>query len=158
MSHTNPDIAQEARIREKLTNVKPEAFDEFITEHRDGYFDENSLDAWLAKRREDRPHRFIGEGVTIDPKLVDAARNGNKTAESKLFLALGKDRAALDKLLAEKSSDKDGSKNPWRSQNFRTDKTAQAEAARIISTLGTRAAASMAKSAGKTLTGTPLRA
>ena len=39
--------------------------------------------------------------VAIDPALVNSARAGNITARGKVFVALGKDQAALDALLAK---------------------------------------------------------
>jgi hypothetical protein len=157
MSHSNPDVAQEARITAKLTNVvKPGAIDEFITEHRDGQFDESTLDAWLTKRKEDRPHRFIGNG-SIDPKLVEAARAGNITARGKCFVALGKDQAALDVLLAKPPGDdsKIGDDNPWGPKwcdaNGLYTKAARDEQTRIILKLGTGAAERMARKAGVTV-------
>lgn len=43
--------------------------------------------------------------VNVDAALLASARSGNKTAQSKVFLAVGKDRAKLDALLAAKSDD-----------------------------------------------------
>jgi hypothetical protein len=92
----------------------------------------------------------------VDPALLDAARSGNQTARTRIYKIVG-DVAATDALIAKKPTDTDASKNPWRSKNFRTDVAAQKEAARIISALGTKAAASMAKSAGRTLDGRELK-
>lgn len=164
MSHSSPDKAQEDRIREKLTNVvKPEAIDEFITEHRDGQFDESTLDTWLAKRREDRPHRFIGEAV-IDPAVINAARAGNITARGKVFVALGRDQAALDALLAAPAADKKkldadpafkGHANPWRGGSA----WSITEQGRIVRTLGLAVAQRMAEAAGSRIGATkPSRA
>jgi hypothetical protein len=60
-----------------------------------------------------------------------------------------------------KAKNKDGDKdkpssNPW-SQNYKGSNPADAERIRIIKTLGTKAAASMATSAGADLAGRPLR-
>jgi hypothetical protein len=128
MSHSNPDYAAEERIKAKLTEagVRDAAFDEFITETRDGYFDENSLKAWLAKRREDRPHRFVDNGEQIDPALIARAAAGNMTARSQLFVKLGKDQAAVDQLLAtERAKAKAAqnapdskSTNPWNPTSY----------------------------------------
>jgi len=102
-----------------------------------------------------------GETPEVNPALLEQARAKNMTAYSSLVRQHGK--PAIDALLAKEKPDNGGdnkndSKNPWRSTNFRTDKAAQAEAARLIKALGTRVAASMAKAAGKTLDGAPLRA
>lgn len=104
----------------------------------------------------------------VDPAALALARTGNKTAYQKVYLTLGRDKAATDALIAGKAADdtqrrddktgrfvaddKDNS-NPWRSPNFRTDKAAQAAAAGIIRRMGTKAAASLAKAAGKTIDG-----
>jgi hypothetical protein len=143
--------------------VKPDAVSEFILEHRDGLFDETTLDAWVAKRKEDRPHRFIGDGAVIDPALIAAAKSGNMTARSKVFVALGKDQAALDALLAApapdaKKLDADpaykGNGNPWRPENWSI--TSQG---RIIRTLGVAVAERMARAANSRIGATkPSRA
>jgi hypothetical protein len=155
MSHSNPDLAQEQRIAERLTNiVKSDAVSEFILEHRDGLFDENTLDAWLTKRREDRPHRFIGDN-TIAPEVVTAARAGNITARGKVFVALGRDQAALDALLAAPAADTKkldadpafkGKVNPWRAEYW-----SKTEQGRIAKTLGVAVAERMARAANSTL-------
>jgi len=117
------------------------------------WFTANNLDFLL-------PKASVADAPEVNPALLEQARNKNMTAYSQLARQHGK--AVIDTLLAKEKSDaekdKDASKNPWRSANFRTDKAAQAEAARLITALGTRAAASMAKAAGKTLDGGPLRA
>lgn len=41
----------------------------------------------------------------IDTTVLEQARAGNVTAKGKIFVALGRDQAALDKLLAEKPGD-----------------------------------------------------
>ncbi len=162
MSHSNPDLAQEARIKERLTDVKPEAIDEFITEHRDGQFNESTLDAWLAKRREDRPHRFIGEAV-IDPAVINAARAGNITARGKVFVALRRDQNALDALLAKPAADAKkfdadpafkGRSNPWRPEHWSVT-----EQGRIVKALGVAVAQRMAEAANSRIGAThPSRA
>jgi len=116
------------------------------------WFTANNLSFLLPPKKEaDLP--------AVDPELLEKART-NKTTYSQLARDHGK--ANIDTLLATKKSDdgesKDDSKNPWRSANFRTDKAAQARAAGIIKSLGTSVAVSLAKAAGKTLDGSPLRA
>jgi hypothetical protein len=161
MSHSNPDLEQEQRIAQKLAHVvKPDAIGEFILEHRDGLFDESTLDAWLTKRREDRPHRFIGDNA-VDPNLIEAARAGNVTARGKVFVALGKDQAALNRLLAEKPKDNPdtdpafkGKANPWRAEHWSIT-----EQGRIIRTLGLAVAGRMAAAANSRIGATrPVRA
>lgn len=157
MSYSNPDLEQEARITAKLDNVvKPDAINEFILEHRDGLFEESSLDAWLTKRKEDRPHRFIGD-AKIDPEVVRLAREGNITARGKCFVALDRNQAALDALLAKPPGDdaKVSDDNPWGPKwcdptGTYTD-AARKEQTRIILKLGTGAAERMARKAGVTV-------
>jgi hypothetical protein len=118
------------------------------------WFTSNKLDFLLP------PKGANADKPDVDPQLLASAREGNQTARSRIYKQLG-DIAATDALIAEKpaTDDKqeDASKNPWRSANFRTDIAAQKRAAGIIKALGTGVAASMARSAGKTLTGTPLK-
>lgn len=121
-----------------------------------------SKDAVLAHFRDSHLEFLLpkandsGDAPEVDPALLEQARGKNMTAYSQLARQHGK--AAIDALLAKKPPDNSGgdksdSKNPWRSATFRTDKTAQAEAARIIKALGTKAAAGMARAAGKSLDG-----
>jgi hypothetical protein len=119
------------------------------------WFTANKLDFLLP------PKGANADKPDVDPDLLASARAGNKTARVQIYKQLG-DLAATDALIAKKPTDgdeakDDASKNPWRSPNFRTDIAAQKRAAGIIKSLGTGVAASLAKSAGKTLTGTPLR-
>jgi hypothetical protein len=118
------------------------------------HFKANKLDFLLpAPNADNMPN--------VDPDLLASARAGNQTARTNIYKQLG-DVAATDALIAAKPGDdkskENASTNPWRSPNFRTDKAAQAKAAGIIKSLGTKAAASMAKSAGKDLSGAPLKA
>lgn len=95
----------------------------------------------------------------VDKDTLTSAKAGNLTAYARIVKQHGKETA--DKLIAKKPGDdkaKDASTNPWRSPDFRTDKAAQAKAAGIIRSLGTRTAASLARSAGKTIDGSPLKA
>jgi len=154
MSHSNPDLEQEKRIIDKLVNVvKPDAIGEFVLEHRDGLFDETTLDAWLDKRKQDRPHRFIGDGA-IDPALVESARAGNITARGKCFVALDRNQAALDALLAKAAdpANKIGDDNPWGPKwcgpDGRYTAKAITEQGRLTRTLGVAACQRMAEKAG----------
>ena len=85
------------------------------------------------------------------------AREGNITAKGKLFVALGKDQAALDALLAKPPGDasKVGDDNPWGPKwcdpNGFYTKAARDEQTRIILKLGTGAAERMARKAGVTV-------
>jgi hypothetical protein len=119
------------------------------------FFEKNKLD-FLFPPKSDSTKQH-----DVDPQLLASARAGNQTARTQIYKQLG-DLEATDALIAEKPAGNktkdDASTNPWRSANFRTDIAAQKRAAGIIKALGTSVAASMAKSAGKTLTGTPLRA
>jgi len=99
----------------------------------------------------------------VDRDLLDAARNGNMTAKSKLFVQIGRDQKRLDLLLADKPSaeaddkTKDepagqataqklkGRTNPWGSGPGEWNVTAQAK---LVRELGLQAAASIAKAAG----------
>jgi len=164
MSHSNPDMEQEARIREKLTNVvKAEAVSEFILEHRDGLFDETTADAWIEKRKQDRPHRFIGDAA-IPLEVIAAARAGNITARGKCFVALGRDQAALDALLAktdDNPANKVGHDNPWGptwcGPDGRYTAKAISEQGRLARTLGVAACQRMAEKCGAWLGATKPR-
>jgi hypothetical protein len=97
----------------------------------------------------------------VDPAVLASARAGNRTAYGKVYLALGKDRAATDALIAQKqapvtvkddsaaddASDKkpitDHSKNPWHKSNFNVTRQGQ-----LLKQFGKEKAASMAKSVG----------
>jgi hypothetical protein len=116
------------------------------------FFEKNKLDFLLPPKSDSTKQH------DVDPDLLASARAGNQTARQSIYKQLG-DIAATDALIAEKPTKvaDDASTNPWRSANFRTDLAAQKRAAGIIKSLGTSVAASMAKSAGKTLTGTPLK-
>jgi len=117
------------------------------------HFKEHKLDFLLpAPNAENLP--------SVDTDTLASARAGNMTAYSRIARDHGK--AAADKLIAAKPGDEkskeDASTNPWRAPDFRTNKTAQAKAAGIIKSLGTKTAASLAKAAGKDLSGAPLKA
>jgi hypothetical protein len=123
---------------------------------------DNGVREWFTANHLDflLPVKGANARLDVDADTLASAKSGNMTAYSRIVKQHGK--AAADKLIAEKpaADDKtkeDATKNPWRSANFRTDKAAQARAASIIKSLGTGVAASLARSAGKTLTGTPLK-
>jgi len=107
------------------------------------------------------PKAAADAGPNLDPALVASALAGNRTAYSRLFVACGKDKTALDAaLLAAKkgakpdadtgsdtlpdtSAEKHKGPNPWAAENWNV--TAQA---RKVRELGLAAAQSIAASAG----------
>lgn len=106
------------------------------------------------------PAKAADNASDIPADLIASAKAGNMTSYSKIVREHGK--AAADSVVAAKpaaddASKDDASKNPWRVADFRTNKDAQLRAANIIRSLGTRVAAGFAKSAGKDLSGAPLR-
>jgi hypothetical protein len=128
-----------------------------VTAARDdviAHFKEHKLNFLLPKAGDT-------EQPDVDPDLLASARAGNKTARAQIYKQTG-DLAKTDALIAQKPAadkgDDDASKNPWRAKNFRSDKDAQARASGIIRRLGTATAANLARAAGVTLDGRPLRA
>lgn len=85
------------------------------------HFTENKLDFLIGNKTAE-----AGGDHNTDAALVALARSGNKTAQGKLFLQVGKDQAKLDAILSRKpfnAPDDDapvdevvkqnGGKNPW---------------------------------------------
>jgi hypothetical protein len=126
-----------------------------VTQAKDAvvqHFKENGLDFLLPKAGET-------ETPDVDPDVLASAKAGNMTSYSRIAREHGKETA--DKLIAQKPAgdkgDDDASKNPWKAKDFRTNKDAQQKAAGIISRLGTATAANLARAAGVTLDGRPLK-
>jgi hypothetical protein len=94
----------------------------------------------------------------VDPKLLASARAGHKTSQGQLFMAVGKDRAMYETLLAEKpkaadeAADNDpalkGKSNPWSPEwcgpDGRYTAKALTEQGRVIKTLGLAVASRIA--------------
>lgn len=103
-----------------------------------------------------KPHLFPG---AVDPDDLALARAGNQTARSRIFKALGSVEKTDALIAAHNDIDpaKDVSSNPFLLANFRENKAAQQKVADLIRRFGTPMVARLAKAAGKTLTGTPLK-
>jgi hypothetical protein len=58
------EYLKEAQIHEALqkAEVRETAHDEFIAEFRNGMFTDATLPEWLADRKKNTPHRFVGMG------------------------------------------------------------------------------------------------
>jgi hypothetical protein len=97
-----------------------------------------------------------GKLPDVDRDLLAAAKAGNLTAKSKLFVSIGKDQKRLDLLLAGASGEADaqgtkdepapklnGRSNPWSKASWNV--SAQGK---LIREIGLQAASSIAKSAG----------
>jgi hypothetical protein len=93
-----------------------------------------------------------GKPPDVDRDLLAAAKAGNLTAKSKLFVSIGKDQKRLDLLLAGASGEADaqgtpapklnGRSNPWSKASWNV--SAQGK---LIREIGLQAASSIAKSA-----------
>lgn len=143
--------------------VREVAFDDVILQFPND--DETSFTDWLAKMKPDRPHWFK---ATQSSLADDAPELFSIDAQGRYAKANGTE--ALVELLAAnnlrpgevlKAPKPDGSvkgaSNPW-SREFRgTDDERQAKMATLIRSLGTKACAGMAASAGVTLGMMPLR-
>ena len=116
------------------------------------------------------PQETALEAGALDPADIALAKSGNLTAKGRVLLALNGDEAALKIALADKGngSDKvaladkplDKSKNPFVGlRDPRTGKIVPEKMARVelfIKAAGSKAAASVARSAGLRLDGSPI--
>jgi hypothetical protein len=122
------------------------------------WFTANKLDFLLPPKSADK--------LDVDPALLASARAGNMTAKSRLFVQVGRDRAKLDAVLADKSNtgadeaardaqgrfvgatpqEKEAAKNnPWSAEPGKWNATRQGQ---IVRSLGIEAAQRIAKAAG----------
>ena len=171
----NPEpIAEEYKALERAADekgVRPTVVGtDMLDAYKRGEFSLTDVREYLDRIKEKRAHWF----ASVDDDLEERAfGDNNQTARSRLYKQLGPvEYAEREKAWGATGFRKgktpneadatgkaeDTNKNPWRSKDFRTDKAAQARAAGIIKSLGTKVAASMARAAGKTLDGSALRA
>ena len=142
---------------------------DMLDAYKRGEFSLSGVREYLDRQKEARAHWF----ASVDDDLEQRAfGDNNQTARSRLYKQLGpveyaerekawgatgfrKGKSPNDADPAGKAED--ATKNPWRAKDFRTNKDAQQKAAGIISRLGTATAANLARSAGVTLDGRPLK-
>lgn len=113
----------EGRIREacQQAGVLESAIEDFIADHDAYKFTEGELPAYIERCRTERPHRFAIQS-DHDAELCKLAFViGNKTAEGRLYRAVGAQRFGELKAMyaggvpeSEKNrTGEDHSKNPW---------------------------------------------
>jgi hypothetical protein len=113
------------------------------------------------------PQETTLEAGALDQADIALARAGNLTAKGRVLVALGGNEAALKAALADKGTYKtvladkplDKSKNPFVRLRDKSGKINPAQMAKVESFLkvaGTKAAVSLARSAGVRLDGTPI--
>lgn len=116
----------------------------------------DEIPAWIAKCKTERPHRFALQSDHDIDLATRAFVGKNKTAESLLYRAVGKDRfEALKELYANggpEEQKKERSTNPWSAESWSTAKQFS-----IIRSLGAAKAAELAKAAGSFLGATSPR-
>jgi hypothetical protein len=172
------DYAAEADVRAACdrAGVLQSAQDDFIAEFRSHYFKRNEIEKWIESKRADKPQRWVIAG-TEDHELFANAFGPvpNYTSQAAVVTKYGEERAAE---IAEQFGTKLGGKpgtvpegfktnangdhtsNPWarlKRADGSTDADAATEIDGIIKRLGTVKAAAIARAAGKTITGVPLR-
>lgn len=117
------NYALEGRIKEaaRAAGVLESALEDFIADHGAYKFTEAELPAWIEKCKAEKPHRFAIQS-DYDAELCAAAFVAkNKTAEGRLYRAVGPQRFAELKAIyangvpesEQKRSGADHSKNPW---------------------------------------------
>jgi hypothetical protein len=165
-------FAEIGRVKDLLIDnqVQESDLDLFVQEWEAGLFCVTDIcPEWIAKQKAANPHRFKGHTTTEESLLRSAFIDGNLTAQGKVLEQCNGDIDRANaiaarfggKMLQTKRgidpADKatKGERNPW-SPNYQ-GKDAELERVRIIKTLGTKMAASMAASCEVDLAGRPLR-
>jgi hypothetical protein len=173
------DYAAEAELRAACdqAGVLETAQADFIDEFRAGLFDRKGIADHIEKSRETKPQRWAGHGKEDDALFVQAfGPTPSLTAQGAVIKKHGETRAAEiaasfgvtlgtnkpgkvpEHIKVENGHDKGG--NPFaklRNADGTVNKTVEADIGRMITALGRKKCEDIARAAGKTISGLPLR-